>query len=381
MRPRRGVRDPGRPPDARGVRQVGVQRGRHPFLTGERERRVAGCHMIGVTAERGRREDRVGCRKGSADRLCLERAVTVLRIEEAELEPCGDAGQLKCGTVLLVAQRHQRRAVAHPLRAVEVSEHAGRRCGSADVRDNRAVEVGPGAYDRVIEMWGEDQRGAYNRALPDLEHELTDQLAENERRGLTRVLGFGEKPALVVVDFMRAFTEPGETMPLAADFGAELAATVELLDAARAARVPVYFTAAIYDEPDLADAGIWAIKVPANASLRAGTPGAELDPRLGRRPDEALVIKKYASAFFGTDLASRLTARGVDTLLVCGCTTSGCVRASVVDGLQHGFRTTVVLEGVGDRNPAGHRQSMLDMQTKYADVATLAAVLDYLRGL
>ncbi len=214
----------------------------------------------------------------------------------------------------------------------------------------------------------------YGCGLSGLQQDLSEDLAENERRGLTRVLGFGSKPALVVIDFVRAFTEPGEGMPLAADFGPEIAATVEVLGAARAAHVPVYFTVPVYDEPDLADAGIWASKVPASTTLRAGTPGVELDPRLGRRPDEALILKKYASAFFGTDLASRLTTRGVDTLLLCGCTTSGCVRASAVDGLQHGFRVMVVLEAVGDRNPAGHRQSMLDMQTKYADVIALDAV-------
>jgi nicotinamidase-related amidase len=219
------------------------------------------------------------------------------------------------------------------------------------------------------------------RDLSDLRAELSEELAANERRGLTRVIGFGAKPAVVVVDYTRAFTEPGDAMPLAADFAAEIAAAVQLLEAARAAGAPIYFTAPVYDEPDLADAGIWAIKVPASVTLRAGTPGAELDPRLGRGPGDALVIKKYASAFFGTDLASRLTARGVDTLLLCGCTTSGCVRASAVDGLQHGFRTIVVLEAVGDRNPAAHRQSLLDMQAKYADIATLDAARSYLQTL
>jgi nicotinamidase-related amidase len=219
---------------------------------------------------------------------------------------------------------------------------------------------------------------AYTRALTELQQQLTELLAEKERRGLTRHLGFGRSPALVVIDFVRALTEPGPEMPLAADFAAEIRATVELLDSARRAPIPIYFTGAIYDEPDLADAGVWALKVPANASLRVGSPGTELDPRLGRRPEEALVIKKYASVFFGTDLASRLTSRGIDTVLLCGCTTSGCVRASAVDGLQHGFRVTVVLEAVGDRDPAAHRQSMLDMQTKYADVTTLEATRQYL---
>lgn len=214
--------------------------------------------------------------------------------------------------------------------------------------------------------------------MSDFLQQLNEQLAENERRGLTRVLGFGTAPAVVVVDFTRAFTEPGDAMPLAADFSAEIEATTTVLASARGAGVPVYYTAAVYEEPDLADAGIWAKKVPASVTLRAGTPGVELDARLGRRDDEALVIKKYASAFFGTDLATRLTARGVDTILLCGCTTSGCVRASAVDGLQHGFRVMVVREAVGDRNPAAHRQSMLDMQAKYADIVALDATTEYL---
>ena len=214
--------------------------------------------------------------------------------------------------------------------------------------------------------------------MSDLIEQLNEELAENERRGLTRVLGFGAAPAVLVVDFTRAFTEPGDEMPLAADFSAEIEATKRLVASARAAGVPVYYTAAVYEEPDLADAGIWAKKVPASTTLRAGTPGVEIDPRLGRRDDEALVVKKYASAFFGTDLSSRLTARGVDTILLCGCTTSGCVRASAVDGLQHGFRVMIVREAVGDRNPAAHRQSMLDMQAKYADIVTLDAATGYL---
>src|SRR5205085_9809316 len=140
------------------------------------------------------------------------------------------------------------------------------------------------------------------------------------------------------------------------------------------AGVPVYFTSMGYEQVDLADAGVWAIKVPATVTLTAGSPGVKLDDRLGRAPTDGVILKKYASAFFGTDLSTRLTARGVDTLLVCGCTTSGCVRASVVDGLQHGYRMMVVQEGVGDRDPNAHIQSLIDMQQKYADVVTLAQV-------
>jgi nicotinamidase-related amidase len=195
-------------------------------------------------------------------------------------------------------------------------------------------------------------------------------------RGLTARLGFGRSPALLVVDFMRAFTDPEQAFGATLD--AEVECTVELLSAARSHAVPVLFTSAVYDAPDLSDAGLWARKVPASATLRAGSPAVELDDRLERRAEEPLVVKKYASAFFGTDLATRLTTLGADTVLIAGCSTSGCVRATAVDALQHGFRAIVVREAVGDRNQAGHEQSLFDLDTKYADVVAADAALEYL---
>jgi maleamate amidohydrolase len=211
-----------------------------------------------------------------------------------------------------------------------------------------------------------------------LQRRLDDALARLGERGLTRTLGFGSRPAVLVVDFSRAFTDP--SMPLAADLTAEIEATTRVLEAARAGGHPVYYTTVVYDEADMADAGLWAKKVPAAVTMRAGTPGVELDERLGRRADEAVIVKKYASAFFGTDLSSRLTARGIDTVVLCGCTTSGCVRASAVDGLQHGFRVMVAREAVGDRDPDAHVQSLLDMQAKYADVVTVAEARERIAG-
>ena len=196
---------------------------------------------------------------------------------------------------------------------------------------------------------------------------------------LTARLGFGDRAAVLVVDFIRAFTDPAS--PFGAPLDSELASTRRLLDAARAAGSTVLFTSVAYDEPDAADAGLWARKVPASVHLRSGTPAVELDDRLGREPGEALVVKKYASAFFGTDLATRLTTAGADTLLVAGCTTSGCVRASAVDGLQHGFRVIVVRECVGDRDAAAHTQSLADLDRKYADVVPLDEALAHLRVL
>lgn len=116
-------------------------------------------------------------------------------------------------------------------------------------------------------------------------------------------------------------------------------------------------------------------------TLRAGTPAVELDPRLQRLPGEGWLTKKYASCFFATDLASRLVSAGVDTLLLAGCTTSGCVRATTVNALQSGFRPMVVRECVGDRSQMAHDQSLFDLQAKYADVVSLEEVAHYLETM
>src|SRR4051812_18745232 len=200
-----------------------------------------------------------------------------------------------------------------------------------------------------------------------------------EERGLGRELGFGRRPAVLAIDLVNAFTDP--KLPLGADLDAVLEQTRRVLDQARAAGVPILFTTVAYDDTDLADAGLWAIKVPASATLRAGTPEVELDARLGRRADESVLVKKYASAFFGTDLVSRLNARSVDTIVIVGCTTSGCVRASAVDAIQNGFRPIVVREAVGDRDPGAHEQSLLDLQVKYADVVPVDSVLAHLASI
>jgi maleamate amidohydrolase len=204
----------------------------------------------------------------------------------------------------------------------------------------------------------------------------TDMLRRLEERGLARELGFGRRPAVLAIDLVNGFTDP--KLPLGADLDAVVEQARRVLDQARGAGVPILFTTVAYDDTDLADAGLWAIKVPASATLRAGTPEVELDARLGRRADESVLVKKYASAFFGTDLVSRLNARGVDTLVIVGCTTSGCVRASAVDAIQTGFRPIVVREAVGDRDQGAHEQSLLDLQAKYADVLPVDSVLAHL---
>jgi nicotinamidase-related amidase len=197
-------------------------------------------------------------------------------------------------------------------------------------------------------------------------------------RGFGLTMGFGERPALLVVDLLRAFTDP-ERM-LGSNLDAEVAATNRLLSAAHVHGVPVLFSVVSYDDADLADAGIWTLKQKGSVTLRAGTDGVSLDPRLESAPQDSVLVKKYASCFFGTDLASRLTSRRIDTLVLAGCTTSGCVRATAVDALQHGFRPIVVREAVGDRSRRAHEQSLFDLQAKYADVVSLDETLPRLRA-
>jgi len=197
------------------------------------------------------------------------------------------------------------------------------------------------------------------------------------QRGFGLRIGFGKRPALLVIDMINAFTDP--SMMLGANLDAQIEATTQLLQAARDASAPVIFSSVAYDEPGQKDAGIWALKQKGTVTLVAGSDGVRVDQRLGFRAPDTLLMKKYASCFFGTDLVPRLLAHGVDTLLMAGCTTSGCVRATAVDACQTGFRPMVVREAVGDRSAAAHAQSLFDLDAKYADVVTLQETLCYLR--
>jgi maleamate amidohydrolase len=198
-------------------------------------------------------------------------------------------------------------------------------------------------------------------------------------RGFGQRIGFGLHPALIVIDLLKGFTDPN--MPLGANFDKEMVETKRVLASAREADIPIFYTAVAYEEQDLKDAGVWARKQKGTSSLVAGTPAVELDPRLERRDSEAVILKKYASAFFGTDLIARLNSRRVDTLLITGCTTSGCVRATAVDAVQNGVIPVVIREAVGDRAEAPHRQSLFDLEQKYADVVSVDEVLTYLSDL
>ena len=188
----------------------------------------------------------------------------------------------------------------------------------------------------------------------------------------------GERPGVLVVDFSCGFTDP--ECALGSDVTAEVEATKRLLDAARAKGLPVVFTT-IGFEPRLTDGGLWLQKVPTLAELQLGGRWVEIDPRLERQEGETVIVKKGASAFFGTNLVAVLNALRVDTVVLCGATTSGCIRATAIDLLQNGWPTIVPRECVGDRAQAPHEANLFDIDAKYADVVSLEEALGYLESV
>ncbi|OMP67225.1 isochorismatase family protein [Domibacillus epiphyticus] len=198
-----------------------------------------------------------------------------------------------------------------------------------------------------------------------------------EKRGFGKNIGFGERPAILVVDFINAFTNyQNPEMVLSSNLEKQIYETNRLLDASRPLGIPVIYTTISYDD-DLLDAGIWVLKQSGLETLRAETEAVKIDCSLHSQDNDSVMTKKYASSFFGTDLSSRLTSQQIDTLIITGCTTSGCVRASAVDAVSYGFRPIIVEEAVGDRSVAAHNQSLFDIQAKYGDVVSVETVLSY----
>ena len=190
--------------------------------------------------------------------------------------------------------------------------------------------------------------------------------------GLGGAVTFGGRPAVVVVDLVAGFTDPA--YPPGTDLEGVVASTRTLLDRARAVGLPVVFTTIAF-APDGVEGRVWRQKMPALDCLTEGSAAVELDPRLGRRPGEPVVVKRAASAFTGTGLPATLVALGADSLIVAGATTSGCVRATVTDACMAGYPTVVPADCIGDRHPGAHEANLFDMQAKYADVRTLAETL------
>jgi maleamate amidohydrolase len=202
--------------------------------------------------------------------------------------------------------------------------------------------------------------------------------ADYQRAGFGGRLAFGQRPALLVVDAVQAYLLPDSPL-YAPGFTDALAVIERLVAAARAAHVPVIFTGVVYGA-DGCDGGLFYQKVPALKAFLKGSPLGEVPPTLQPRADEVVVMKQYASAFFGTSLASTLAVQRVDTVLVCGFSTSGCVRASALDALQHGYAPFVVREACGERSTRPQEANLFDLQAKYAEVIGVAQALAHLRG-
>ncbi|KPQ20219.1 MAG: Nicotinamidase-related amidase [Rhodobacteraceae bacterium HLUCCA24] len=208
---------------------------------------------------------------------------------------------------------------------------------------------------------------------------MTESLDENyARAGYHARQAWGKRPALLLVDFARAYFEPDSPL-----YGGEGCVTARdnaarLLDTARQTGTPVIFTEVRYIKGG-ADGGVFFRKAPPLKVMEWGNPLGDLVEGLERREDEIMVTKQYPSAFFGTSLAATLTAMGVDTVLLTGLTTSGCIRATCIDAMSHGFVTLVVSDAVGDRADGPHQANLFDMSAKYADLVTTSEAAEYLQ--
>lgn len=203
-----------------------------------------------------------------------------------------------------------------------------------------------------------------------------------DARGYGGSLQPGVRPALLVIDFVKAYTQPDSPLYAGPNTEGARQSCEDLLALCRRADIPIVHTNVAYQDGGR-DGGVFFRKVPALKIFERGarSPFAEFAPGLGPARGEVVITKQYASAFFGTTLAATLTALGVDTLLIAGMSTSGCVRATAVDCCQHGFIPLVVRDAVGDRATGPHEANLFDLQTKYAEVVTLDRVRTYLAGL
>lgn len=197
----------------------------------------------------------------------------------------------------------------------------------------------------------------------------------SERNALERIDGgLGAKPALIVVDVVAGFTDP--TCPLGSEADAVVEANARLMAAFHQAELPVVLTTVVYRNDN--QASVFRARVPALNLLTPDSEWVRFDHRLPVSPSDLQLEKRHASGFHGTDLDDWLTARSVDSVVVTGLTTSGCVRATVVDGLQNGFPVVVPEQAVGDRNSSAHRSNLYDLNAKYADVVDLDTAIGLL---
>ena len=207
---------------------------------------------------------------------------------------------------------------------------------------------------------------------------MTDDLAENYKRAYSNKVGFGKNPALVLIDFAHAYFD--KDCDLYAGVEDALASALRVREAAHAAGIPVILTEVSYQPGGINGGRFFEKAKPLRAFVKGERTAAFADG-LEPRPDEIVVTKQYPSAFFGTSLASTLTAGGIDSVILTGLTTSGCVRASCVDSMSYGFRTSVVREACGDRHSAPHEANLFDMNAKNADVVSEEETIAFLQSL
>jgi maleamate amidohydrolase len=229
-----------------------------------------------------------------------------------------------------------------------------------------------GADRRQLKRMSQIETVRSGISVGDIDMAREGELDVYKQQGFGNRLGFGVSPALVVIDFTRGFADAdvlgGGNINLA------IANTSVMLKAARGKDIPIAFTRHVYAS-DGSNFGLFNVKLPTNNLLRVDSPLAEIVPELAPLTGELVIDKQYPSAFVGTNLASWLTCKRVDTLIITGCTTSGCVRASAVDAMCNGFRPIVVRDCVGDRAEAPHEANLFDLDQKYADVVSSNEVL------
>ncbi len=214
--------------------------------------------------------------------------------------------------------------------------------------------------------------------MSQADNDVTQDLSANYKKAYDNRLGFGDSPALILVDFVQAYFD--ESCALYAGVEDALESALRIRELAWAAGIPVIYTNVVYDEEGR-DGGVFFRKAPVLRNFIAGNPMGDWPSGLQPRDDELVISKQYPSAFFGTSLATSLKDLGVDTLIITGVTTSGCIRATCVDAMSNGFIPIVVADACGDRHEAPHAANLFDMNAKYADVVSESETIGHLQQL